>query len=146
MYTVKVTDALGQSVQGSGVVRVQRRHMLTVSVVGEGEASPSWGEYDEGAVVWVTASAGKGWRFAFWGGDLKVTDVATSNPLRVEMDSAKRIEAVFVMEQSESGSPIPPFTPNCGVGVGTSQLAVFWALSGIGLGGLRSLRGRSRRR
>jgi len=137
-YTVKVTDALGQSVQGSGVVKVQRRHMLTVSVAGEGEASPSWGEYDEGTVVWVTASAGKGWRFAFWGGDLKVTDVATSNPLRVEMDSAKRIEAVFVMEQSESGSPLPPFTPGCGSTVGLTQLLVSWTICGIGLSGLRA--------
>ncbi len=68
---------------------------LTITVVGQGTTSPGEGAhtYDNGATVFLSATANHGWRFDRWEGDLTGT-----NPFlqQIVMDSDKNVTAVFV--------------------------------------------------
>ncbi len=160
-YTVTVTDSLGQKASASVSVTVRYRYALTVDVADDPQDTQKHGQvsvdpvgvaagsyvYEQGTQVTLTATADKGYRFAFWGGDLPLTTNASGNPVIVVMDEQRAITAVFVQEAEDpTGSPTPlPGVPGCGGLVGTGQLAIFWALCWIGLGGWAVQRARRRR-
>ncbi|MCY3414539.1 MAG: discoidin domain-containing protein [Candidatus Heimdallarchaeota archaeon] len=75
------------------------QYSLTTNLVGSGYVSPSYGIYDEGTSVTITASTISGWRFDHWEGDV-TGNVPTIN---VIMDSHKNITAYF-LKISESQS------------------------------------------
>ena len=52
-------------------------HGLTVSVVGDGAATPASSTYVTGTVVPITATAAPGWRFSGWSGDLTTPQMQT---------------------------------------------------------------------
>jgi len=67
---------------------------LHVAVTGSGTTNPEAGDhvYDEGASVWLSASAESGWRFDHWEGDA----TGTASVVNFSMDQDKNITAVFV--------------------------------------------------
>jgi uncharacterized repeat protein (TIGR02543 family) len=67
------------------------QHSLTVSTSGQGSVSPSGGNYDEGTVVQMRATAAAGWQFDGWSGDLS----GASNPANITMNSNKGVTATF---------------------------------------------------
>ncbi len=76
-------------------------YFLTVNVIGNGKvvqeelaAITSVGEYEDGAVVQLTAEADSGFAFSHWEGDLE----GSENPAEVTMDSSKTVTAVFVAD------------------------------------------------
>jgi uncharacterized repeat protein (TIGR02543 family) len=75
------------------VPSVVTRYMLTTSTTGTGSISlsPVGGTYDQGTVVSVTASAGSGWQFSGWSGDL----TGTTNPASITMNANKSVTATF---------------------------------------------------
>jgi hypothetical protein len=64
---------------------------LTTSVIGQGDVSPSGGDFTEGSSVVITAIAEPGWRFDSWTGDANGSD----NPLSLIMDGNKSVTATF---------------------------------------------------
>jgi uncharacterized repeat protein (TIGR02543 family) len=76
----------------------QEQFTLNTSVSGTGTISldPSYGTYDAGTTVTLTATPGTGWSFSGWGGDLS----STANPATITMNSNKTITASFTEIQS----------------------------------------------
>ena len=75
---------------------VKVKYGLTLSTQGEGSISEeliSSGrvDYNSGSVVRLTATPAVGYSFTGWSGDL----TSTSNPVEVDINSAKSITAVF---------------------------------------------------
>ncbi len=71
-------------------------HDLTINITGDGTVArdlvaSSRDEYNSGETVRLTASAGVGWVFRRWEGDLS----STANPETITMDNSKTITAVF---------------------------------------------------
>ncbi len=67
---------------------------LTLNTMGSGSVNPNPAgpDYYQGTVVTVTATAGIGWAFDHWEGDL----TGSTNPTTVAMDTSKTATAVFV--------------------------------------------------
>ncbi len=84
---------------------------LTVLLVGNGSVTPSLSSYLTGTVVPITATAGLGWSFVNWSGDL----VTTANPTSLVMDGDKVITATFTQNNYTMITAT--------VGSGTIQLA-----------------------
>lgn len=68
-----------------------------ISPSGSGSVDPSSGTYDEGTAVNVEATAGDGYKFSKWTGDIQSTD----NPLSVTMDQDYSLTANFVETTSK---------------------------------------------
>jgi uncharacterized repeat protein (TIGR02543 family) len=66
---------------------------LTVSKLGTGTVTlnPPGGTYDSGAVVTLTATAGAGYGFTGWSGNL----AGTTNPISIKMNADKTVTATF---------------------------------------------------
>jgi hypothetical protein len=71
----------------------QDMYTLTVNTIGSGSVglNPTGGSYPSGTVVTLTATAGTGWRFSGWSGDLNGAD----NPNAVTIDGDKIATAIF---------------------------------------------------
>ncbi len=89
-------------------------HTLTTYTIGNGAVTPVSGIHIAGTVVPVTATAGAGWAFSGWSGDV----VSTANPLAVIMDADKVITGTFTIDtDSDSiGDIIEEGAPNNGDG------------------------------
>ncbi|WP_308992361.1 Ig-like domain-containing protein [Mariniflexile litorale] len=82
--------------------------MLTTSVIGQGNISPSSGSYVQGSSVNLTATPASGYQFDNWSGDAS----GSSNPLTITMDGNKAVTANFsevigsidlTIQENESG-------------------------------------------
>jgi uncharacterized repeat protein (TIGR02543 family) len=73
-------------------------YTLTSNTSGTGtiSLSPSGGTYNAGTLVTVTATAGSGWQFNGWSGDLS----GTTNPATITMNSNKTVTANFTQTQT----------------------------------------------
>lgn len=69
-------------------------YTLTTTVTGQGSVVPTQATYVDGATAKITASAGTGWEFVEWRGDVP-QDSKTANPLLVTMNQNRSLEAVF---------------------------------------------------
>lgn len=77
-------------------VFVKKMYDLMIDVEGEGSVSEKVvgtksGSYQEGTTVELKATAGTGWSFDHWEGDLAGTD----NPTQITISSAKSVKAIF---------------------------------------------------
>ena len=83
-------------------VPVPEGYTLTVNRSGTGSVTknPDKTLYDAGEAVSLTASAGSGWAFDRWEGDL----AGSSNPASLAMNGARSVTAVFI-EQEEEEDP-----------------------------------------
>jgi len=72
-------------------------YSLSISTSGNGmiNLNPLGGNYREGTIVTVTASASKGWIFDHWQGDIN----DNLNPNKIKMDNDKSIKAFFIKVQ-----------------------------------------------
>lgn len=76
---------------------------LTVSRMGTGTVTldPPGGSYSLGTAVTLTATAGAGYNFAGWSGDL----AGTTNPMSITMNADKSVTATFVAVASYALTP-----------------------------------------
>lgn len=90
---VQVTAEQDLSVQATFVPESQSLFTLTTAVVGNGSVTltPQQDHYQPGEVVTVTATAGPGWLFLEWSGDLS----SAENPQSLAVDANKNITAHF---------------------------------------------------
>ncbi|MFW6221513.1 MAG: InlB B-repeat-containing protein [Fibrobacterota bacterium] len=75
----------------------QITHELTILTEGTGTVTPESGTFPHGDEVEVTATAGDGWIFSTWSGDIE----GSTNPAVVVMDDSKTITATFVQNSVE---------------------------------------------
>lgn len=89
------------SVSASFTQIQNNQYTLTATASGSGgvSLSPSGGTYSAGTVVTVTATAGSGWHFNSWSGDLS----GTTNPSTITMSANRSITANFAQDQT--GTP-----------------------------------------
>lgn len=75
---------------------VEQTHSLVVTTSGDGTVAiiPETGPYYHGQTIRLTATAGDGWGFYTWEGDV----TGWTNPVSVTMDSDKSITAVFAQD------------------------------------------------
>lgn len=87
-----VAVTMNQDRMVKAVFTLQKR--LTVNIEGQGSVNiyPAEGTYNDGTQVTLTATAGNGWRFHHWDGDLG----GDTNPATVTMDGDRTVTAVFV--------------------------------------------------
>lgn len=71
---------------------------LSVDTEGSGSVDPSWGRYQTGATITITATPKSGWKFDRWKGDLTGSD----NPASVLAMSDLDITAVFTFVPTNS--------------------------------------------
>jgi uncharacterized repeat protein (TIGR02543 family) len=82
------------------------QYTLTVNTTGlgsvernpSGSAAPSATNYNEGAVVTLTANPASGWQFSGWSGDLS----GSTNPATITMSGNKNVTATFTMTGGSS--------------------------------------------
>jgi hypothetical protein len=84
------TDGADNNGQGHG--NPPERFQLTIAIEGGGSVDPTSGEYDAGSAVTLTATAGSGWRFDRWEGDL----TGSESPASITISEDLAITAVFV--------------------------------------------------
>jgi desulfoferrodoxin (superoxide reductase-like protein) len=85
-------------------------YTLTVeSPSGTGLTDPDIGSYIhyQGDHVLVTATPDPGWGFDHW--EFDSVDVGADNPLTITIDGNHSIKAVFIQEETDSGTGIPSF-------------------------------------
>ncbi len=92
----KVTMTLGPTVQETASFYVyfkSDKYTLTTSVSpsGSGTVSPSYGTYNAGSSVAVTATPSSGYKFDYWTDDAS----GSTNPITITMNSNKSITANF---------------------------------------------------
>jgi hypothetical protein len=66
-------------------------YQLTTVVEGQGNVSPSSGDFVSGSIVTLTASAASGWSFSHWGGNGN----GSGNTLNITMNSDKTVYTYF---------------------------------------------------
>jgi endoglucanase len=66
-------------------------YALTTKISGFGTITPTWGFYEIGEEVQITAIPDQGWVFMKWEGDLS----GSENPISITMNSQKSIKAIF---------------------------------------------------
>ncbi len=69
---------------------------LDIRVVGEGEVSPSGGEFAQGAVIDIWVEAAEGWVFSSWAGEHAEKVKEEEGQWKLVIEGAMEIEAVFV--------------------------------------------------
>jgi poly(3-hydroxybutyrate) depolymerase len=78
-------------------------HRLSLNITGEGSVTrnPNNPGYEEGTEVTITAVSSQGWKFENW----KIEGVnKKENPLKIVMDSDKKIDAVFSRSPDDKGN------------------------------------------
>lgn len=78
------------------------RYTLTVTIDGDGTVDPAGGEFEEGAVVELTAYPAPGWWFHSWEG----TDNNAANPTTVTMDRDRHVVCNFTQEAPAGCLPV----------------------------------------
>ena len=77
---------------------VKRKYPLTINIEGQGTVTEEivntgrTTDYDSGTTIKLTAQASEEWVFTGWSGDV----TSTSNPIQININSAKNIDATFV--------------------------------------------------
>lgn len=86
------------------IVVDKQKHKVVVAVSGNGNvnSSPNSSEYIDGEKVKYTAVPASGWSFQGWQGSV----TGSSNPIMVNINSNKRIVAVFVQNPQPIAQPI----------------------------------------
>ena len=105
-YRVKAFNASGESLNSTEVIYTPVYYVLTLSVIGQGDVSPSSGSSylaGTGTIVTLTATAAEGWKFKRWSGD--ITYYTTKNPTTITMDSDKSITCNFEEIPSQVSAP-----------------------------------------
>jgi len=96
----------GSRSNGYSVRCIKDEYTLSVSVQGDGTATPTLGVYAPGTDAQITATPSEGAVFVQWSGDASGTD----NPLTVTMDSDKTITAIFGIEGKDNTTTVSDVT------------------------------------
>ena len=73
-----------------------QQHNLSINIVGNGTVTPVGGDFNDGDVITLTATADPGWVFSGWSGDL----TGNTNPSQILMDDDKTITATFIQQHT----------------------------------------------
>ena len=107
----------------SAVFREVQIFALNVELTGQGSVDPNSGTYEEGEAVEVSATPADGWEFVRWEGDVP-PDKATDNPLKMVIDGACTLRAVFA-ESSRDGLGDGGVWPACCATQASVALSLF---------------------